>query len=463
MISPLGSGPEALGPREKPERDYSIELVGKTIDVLDTLKRRSDLRLTEIAEAIRQNKTTTFRILYTLERRGYVVRDPRSKRFRLSICQRQFRVGYAQPMAGHHFGDRVTESLVKEAERRDIELIVLDNRWDAEVAIKNARKLAQQKVDFAIEFQLHHEVAPVIAQIFAKAGVPTMALGIPQPGAIYFGGNNYEAGLLSGQALAQHALSHWDGRLDRLIGVDNAIAGRQMRHRVIGALKAIQKAFPAFSRKQMIHVDAAVGTEGVYRAVRKILRSVPKCDRLGIACVNDEGAWGALRAVRDAGRERSTAIMGMGFDGHPSFVEEMRKPKSPLIGTVAWFPEKYGPQVLSLVMRWLGGEQVPPEVEHGARHGNPGESRGNARECKAHDGSAYSRERSLVIPLLPGLALAEQVATVNARASLAKCRFRSAIVRLRETARADPGKVDNRNSNLDPFSGGKPVPAERRS
>lgn len=90
-----------------------------------------------------------------------------------------------------------------------------------------------------------------------------------------------------------------------------------MRHRVIGALKAIQKAFPAFSRKQMIHVDAAVGTEGVYRAVRKILRSVPKCDRLGIACVNDEGAWGALRAVRDAGRERSRRSWAWGLTATP--------------------------------------------------------------------------------------------------------------------------------------------------
>jgi len=42
-------------------------------------------------------------------------------------------VGYAQPNAGHHFGDVVTASLVKEAQRLRIELLVVDNQWSAEL------------------------------------------------------------------------------------------------------------------------------------------------------------------------------------------------------------------------------------------------------------------------------------------------------------------------------------------
>lgn len=32
----------------------------------------------------------------------------------------------------------------------------------------------------------------------------------------------------------------------------------------------------------------------------------------------------------------------------------------PLIGAVAYFPERYGAMALPLVMRWLNKEQVPP-------------------------------------------------------------------------------------------------------
>lgn len=81
-----------------------------------------------------------------------------------------------------------------------------------------------------------------------------------------------------------------------------------------------------------------------------------------VAAINDDCAQGALRAVREACRERFTAIMGFGFDALPSFVNEMRKQDSPLIGSVAFFPEKDGPEALSIVTRCLNGEAIPPAV-----------------------------------------------------------------------------------------------------
>lgn len=347
---------------ESPARDYSLALVGKTIDVLETLRCQGELRLTDIVDATRLDKSTTFRILHTLEQRGYVVRDLRTKRFRLPRGHRRFRVGYAQPKAGHRFGDIVTESLVKEAQRRGIELLVVDNCWDSQEAIKNAYRLAQQKVDFAIEFQVHYEAAPVIAEIFAEAHIPTMALGVPQPGAIYLGANNYAAGRLCGEQLARHAAEHWRGRLDHVIFLEYPGAGRQVHSRLIGALKGIQRILPRFGERQVTYVKTTRAGEDAYQAMRKALRSTSASDRLGITSINDDGAWAALRAVREAERERLTCVMGMSFDTNPTFVKEMRKPGSALIGSVTWFPEKYGPEALSVVTRCLNGEAVPPAI-----------------------------------------------------------------------------------------------------
>ena len=96
-ISPLGNGTRPLASHDKAARDYSLELVGKTIDILEALRRQGELRLTDIVETTLLDKSTIFRILYTLEQRGYVLRDLRTKKFRLPLGHRKFRVGYAQP------------------------------------------------------------------------------------------------------------------------------------------------------------------------------------------------------------------------------------------------------------------------------------------------------------------------------------------------------------------------------
>lgn len=65
-------------------RDYSIAVVARTLDVLEALAA-SDLPLgpTELATRTGATKTAVFRILATLEERGYVVRDSGSGRYRL--------------------------------------------------------------------------------------------------------------------------------------------------------------------------------------------------------------------------------------------------------------------------------------------------------------------------------------------------------------------------------------------
>jgi ribose transport system substrate-binding protein len=78
--------------------------------------------------------------------------------------------------------------------------------------------------------------------------------------------------------------------------------------------------------------------------------------------VNDCCALGALRAVREAGHERRAAIMGQNFSPDPLIETEIRKNDSPLIGSVAYFPERYGSKIVPLALKWLNKEQIPPAV-----------------------------------------------------------------------------------------------------
>lgn len=345
------------------EPRYYVELVGKALNVLEVLRRsRNDLRLTDVAGAVHLDKSSTFRILYTLQKHSYVFRDTGTKKYRISLGYRNFRIGYAQFSSEDSFSQAVTQGFIEAAKKWQVELILADNRLDAEQALSNAAWLIKQKVDFAIEYQVQYRVAPVLADMFKKAGIPTMAIDIPQPGAIYFGADNYAAGLMAGEALGNVARERWRGRVDRILLLELHEAGRTPQSRILGTLRGIRNVLPQVNAESAIH-RGSKGTEpGGYQATLKILRSLPRRTRLLIAAVNDSCALGALRAVREHGCERFTALIEHGFSPHPQLEAEIRNSNSPLIGAVAFFPEKYGAKALTLVMRWLNKEQVAPST-----------------------------------------------------------------------------------------------------
>ena len=77
-----------------------------------------------------------------------------------------------------------------------------------------------------IEFQTYENVAPVIAARFCRQEYPVIAVEIPHPGAVYFGANNYEAGLIGGRALGKWAKENWTGIVDEVILIEERIAVR---------------------------------------------------------------------------------------------------------------------------------------------------------------------------------------------------------------------------------------------
>ena len=90
----------------------------------------------------------------------------------------------------------------------------------------------------------------------------------------------------------------------------------------------------------------------------------PSDKRLLIAAATDSSALGALDAVRDRKRERHVVIAGQ--DCIADAVAEMRRPGSPLIGSVSHEAGSYGPNLVHLGLALLRGHTVPPYnyVEH---------------------------------------------------------------------------------------------------
>jgi ribose transport system substrate-binding protein len=342
---------------------YHVEVLGKALDILDVLRAsRSELRLTDIAEQAQLDISTTFRLLRTLEARGYILRDRKTKKFKHCLGYRAYRVGYAQLSSDQPFVQKVTQGLMRAAQKARVELLVMDNRDNPDVALKNAAWLIAQKVDFVIEYEYHYRVGPVLANMFHKAGIPTLAIDIPMPSAIYFGADNYAVGTAGGEALAQFARHHWRGRVNRILALELPEAGPLTHSRVLGTLDGIRSVLPKLQEKYVLHRNGKGTEAGGYLATRRVIHSLGSSERLLIAAGNDNCARGAIRAVREAEREAFTAIMAQGWGPDEALDAELRRPGSPLIGAVAYFPERYGARILPIVLECLNGQPVPPAL-----------------------------------------------------------------------------------------------------
>jgi len=97
-------------------------------------------------------------------------------------ADRKFRMGYAAQADNSQFSLAVTEGLRRAAARELIDLIVLDNRYSARAALRNAERLISERVDLAFEFQTYERVAGVVSSRFQEAGIPVIAIEIPHPG-----------------------------------------------------------------------------------------------------------------------------------------------------------------------------------------------------------------------------------------------------------------------------------------
>jgi len=352
-------------PRKPGSPAYRLETVSRACALLRVFGEGEILRLTEIVSRTGLNKSIAFRLVRTLEEAGFL-RDAGGRRYECAIrfpAVRRFRMGYAAQAEDSQFSHVVTGSLRRAAARESIDLIVLDNRYSARAALRNAERLIAERVDLVFEFQTFERVAGVISSLFQEAGIPVVAIDIPHPGATFYGVNNYRVGLTAGRALARWAKHNWEGGVDRVILLELRIAGTLPQLRLEGAEAGIREVLPNLAPAAFVHMDVRGEFETAMETVRRYVRLTPNLRTL-IVGVNDPSALGALRAFEEAGRLQACVAIALGATADAR--AEMMRPGSRLIGSVAFFPESYGDDLIRLALDLLGRRHTPPAVY--ARH-----------------------------------------------------------------------------------------------
>jgi ribose transport system substrate-binding protein len=270
-----------------------------------------------------------------------------------------YRLGYAAQGQDSQFSKEVSASLQRAAAAEGIELISVDNRYNAKTAQRNADLLVREKVDLAIEFQTDEHVAAVVAAKYRDANIPMIAIDIPHPGATFYGANNYEAGLIGGRYMGRWVKEHWHSEVNEIVLLELPRAGSLPRMRLTGMLVALTTVLPDAAKCRVTYLDGDGDLGRSFEIVRRHLRTT-RGRRLVVGAVNDPSALGALRAFQEAGRTETCAIMGQ--NATPEARAEIRLPKTSLIGSVAYFPEKYGNGLIQVSLDILNQRQVPPAV-----------------------------------------------------------------------------------------------------
>ena len=319
------------------------------------------LRVRDIAASTGIHKATVSRLLATLVAAGFVEHASQHRYSSVIRVARRGRVkiGYASQTEDSSFAHEVTASIRRAAITAGVELVFMDNHFSAKTALKNAARLVQEGVHIVIEFQTFDSVAPLISATFQKAGIPMIAIGIPHPGATYFGANNYDAGLIAGRALGQWAAQNDWGSTAQLILIGLASAGPLPQLRLTGALEGIRETLPKFADSQVVRLEGNDSFRRSLAVTRAHLRTLrPPCAL--ITGINDTCSLGALRAFEEAGIADSCAVVGQGAILEAR--EEMRRPRTRMVGSVAFFPEQYGEESIRLALDILAKRQVPPAV-----------------------------------------------------------------------------------------------------
>ena len=288
-----------------------------------------------------------------------------SKKFHRINRSQRYRVGFAMQTSQFQFSLDVLSGMEEAAERHGVQLLILDNEYSEEVALNNAQMFVRQGVDLVVEFQVNERIAPVIAHTFTEAKIPCLAIDIPQPGAVFFGVNNYQAGLLAGRALGEYARAKWKQKIDKVLLLELPIAGAVPQARMTGAINGIQEIIGKLPDAAIVHLDCSGDEHKSRHDTHEFLRALAPTDKILIVTIHDPAAIGALKAIKDAGRTSKTTVV-VGHDATKESRQELTKPNSCLLGSVGFFPEKYGEQIIPLVLKILGGEAVPPMayVEH---------------------------------------------------------------------------------------------------
>jgi ribose transport system substrate-binding protein len=240
-------------------------------------------------------------------------------------------------------------------------MIYYDNAGEGEKALANADDAIDRKIDLFIGYNADVETNAEIGRRLRAAGIRALAVNYPIPGAPLYTADNLAAGGIAGHALGDFARENWSGQsVVAVIVGDLGDIRPLMTDRIQGVVEGLQRELPDVTPTRLDTSGNPVRVEGL---LGKLLKAQTGRKVL-VAALDDGTALRAKTAIEVAGRLGDCIIVSHGVDhsvhGGASDKKELdpNNRGSILLGSVAFFLDRYGYEVLPIALRMLSGEQV---------------------------------------------------------------------------------------------------------
>lgn len=273
--------------------------------------------------------------------------------------QKKIKIGFDNLSTGIDYCNSVEISILDAAKKAgNVEVIVATCELDTQKALANVDTFLVQGVDLIIDFCVVPETGKAIVEKASKKSVPVISLDVPYEGAYYYGCDNLESGKVAGRYAGERIKKDWNGKIDSLVLTYPEEAGEEVKDRVIGMREGIEEVLGVKIPDEDVYFfddqnNQPLVVKGI---VTDFLTSHPDQKNIVIGNLDDPTAMGAVSAVEIAGRQNDVFIISTG--GDPTFRDNVRKDNPPKywIGSVAYFPEKYGEFLIPYAMDILNGK-----------------------------------------------------------------------------------------------------------
>ena len=262
-------------------------------------------------------------------------------------------------------GAEVRRSFELASRTLPVEMVYYDNGNNAEAALANADDAVRRNVDLLIEYNSDLEANAEIGRKLRAAGIPVLAVNYSVPGAPFYGADNLAAGRIAGEALSEFARQDWaDQTVIAVIAGDLGDTASYLSQRIQGITEGLRKHLPDVALTQLdtsgnaVKLEVPLGKFLTSQTRRKVL----------VAALDDPTALAAKAAIERASRMGDCVIVGQGVDKSIHGGANDKKEIDPhnrgsiILGSVAYYIDRYGYDVLPLAMTMLKGREVPKQT-----------------------------------------------------------------------------------------------------
>ena len=264
------------------------------------------------------------------------------------------------------FDLKVNPSMRNAAEAAGVELLVFNNAYPSTMQpLENADACVTREPDLVVSFNVFAELTEAIMSKYNAENIPVVAVDVTHPGSVFWGADNCMTGRLAAAFAADWAAEYmWpEEEMVVLTGLDPAVGGAPAC-RNTAFTDFFKENMPAIPEENYFDVDmrtAELGPNaGALAATTDWLTANPDAKYIVATSINDDRAFGIASAMAQADRGDPTVDgVVIGKNADLIALEAIREGNSPLVGTVSFFPERYGNFMIPLALDILAGNAVP--------------------------------------------------------------------------------------------------------